>query len=158
RGLLMKSFPLHSFSKVCLASDDGLECAFTNPYRQAPLWAAGTAPQRLDIGERHSYAAAQSWPTRHVLASGTVNSGQVKKELVTPTGKPPFVVVTWPLKPSAMSPAAYSDAAAQLCRLFTAPSVALSHRRAWENRRAAETAQTSQNVCSRPQGVAGTTK
>jgi hypothetical protein len=31
------------------------------------------------------------------LASGPVNSGQVKVELVTPTGKPPFVVVTWPL-------------------------------------------------------------
>jgi hypothetical protein len=43
------------------------------------------------------------------LASGPVNSGQVKVELVTPTDKPPFVVVTWPLKPSAMSPAAYSD-------------------------------------------------
>jgi hypothetical protein len=81
----------------------------TNPYRQAPLWAAGTDPQRLDIGERHSYAMAQSSPTRHVLASGPVNSGQVKVELVTPTGKPPFAVVTWPLKPSAMSPAAYSD-------------------------------------------------
>lgn len=38
-----------------------------------------------------------------------MNSGQVKVELVTPTGKPPFVVVTWPLKTSAMSPAAYSD-------------------------------------------------
>ena len=47
---------------------------------------------------------AQSSPTRHVLASGPVNSGQVKVELVTPTGKPPFVVVTWPLKPSAMWP------------------------------------------------------
>jgi hypothetical protein len=104
----------------------------TNPYRQAPLWAAGTDPQRLDIGERPSYAVAQSSPTRHVLASGPVNSGQVKVELVTPTGKPPFVVVTWPLKPSAMSPAAYSDAAAQLCRLFNAASVALSQRRAWE--------------------------
>jgi hypothetical protein len=99
----MKSFPLHSFSKVCLASDDGLECRITNPYRQAPLWAAGTDPQRLDIGERPSYAAAQSSPTRHVLASGPVNSGQVKVELVTPTGKPPFAVVTWPLKPSTMS-------------------------------------------------------
>jgi hypothetical protein len=53
-------------------------------------------------------------------------------ELVTPTGKPPFAVVTWPLKPSTMSPAAYSDAAAQLCRLFAAASVALSQRRAWE--------------------------
>jgi hypothetical protein len=42
------------------------------------------------------------------------------------------VVVTWPLKPSAMSPAANSDAAAQLCRLFAAASVALSQRRAWE--------------------------
>src|SRR4029450_3836603 len=96
----------------------------TNPSRQAPLRAAGTDPQRLDIGERPSYAAAQSSPTRHVLASGPVNSGQVKVELVTPTGKPPFV--TWPLKPSTMSPAAYSDAAAQLCRLFAAASVALS--------------------------------
>jgi hypothetical protein len=81
----------------------------TNPYRQAPLWAAGTDPERLDIVERSFYAVAQSSPTRHVLASGPVNSGQVKVELVTPTGKPPFVVVTWPLKPSAMSPAAYSD-------------------------------------------------
>ena len=65
---------------------------------------------------------AQSSPTRHVLASGPVNSGQVKVELVTPTGKTPFVVVTWLLKPSAISPAAYSDAAAQLCRLFAARS------------------------------------
>jgi hypothetical protein len=63
----------------------------TNPYRQAPLWAAGTDLQRLDIGERPSYAVAQSSPTRHVLASGPVNSGQVKVELVTPTSKPPFV-------------------------------------------------------------------
>jgi len=30
---------------------------------------------------------AQSSPTRHVLASGPVNSGQVKVELVTPTVK-----------------------------------------------------------------------
>ena len=104
----------------------------TNPYRQAPLWAAGTDPERLDIVERSFYAVAQSSPTRHVLASGPVNSGQVKVELVTPSGKPPFVVVTWPLKPSAMSPAAYSDAAAQLCRPFAAASVGLSQRRAWE--------------------------
>jgi hypothetical protein len=97
--------------------------AYYQPIQASALWAAGTDPQRLDIGERPSYAVAQSSPTRHVLASGPVNSGQVKVELVTQTANLPFVVVTWPLTPSAMSPAAYSDAAAQLCDCSLRPAL-----------------------------------
>jgi hypothetical protein len=60
-----------------------------------PIPASGPCRRR-----KASHAAAQSSPTRYALASGPLNSGHVKVELVTPTGKPPFVVVTWPLKPA----------------------------------------------------------
>jgi hypothetical protein len=68
------------------------------------------------------------------LSAGALNgSDHLKVELIEPTGKPPFVAITWPTATTITTPANYDNVAAVAMRLLAAASVQLAalkvHRR-----------------------------
>ena len=67
------------------------------------------------------------------LSAGALNgSDRLKVELIEPTGKPAFVAITWPPKPTVCTPAQFDQVVAAAMRLLSTAVIELAALRVWK--------------------------